>query len=124
MNNFKINVHGVIALVLVLMLIVVALLKGSTAALVYAAVAILVYSFFTFQSVILDEKMKNEKRKIITAEERFNVFRRLVGLHLAAGLAVVGLILPFPGFLALAWLIVAAIAGLGIPYLVLQRQSE
>lgn len=123
--NFTLNPHGVVAIVLVTALLVFAVIQAEIASFVYAAIAVITYAGFVFFNIRESESLSSDKRRIVSEKERFDIARRLIGWHIFAVLAVVGLLIPFDGFISLVWLVVAGIAGLGIPYVVLQqKQSE
>jgi hypothetical protein len=122
MPKMKINVHGLVAVVIITILIVATIFSGNDwTKIIYSIVTILLYAGTVFLVTRQKEVQAEDKRLIKSRTDEFNLFRILLGAHLAAVLALLGLFLPIESLFRIVYLLVAVIAGLGVPFIVLQR---
>jgi hypothetical protein len=123
--NIKVNYHGLTAIVFTILILSATILKLSDMyALIYGGLAIGGYTILVFGTIRDKEELMNDKRRIISEQERFDIFRRLIGLHIMAGLSFVGQLIPFNSPIILVWLVISVVAGFGIPYIILQRSDS
>jgi amino acid transporter len=122
--NFKVNMHGVVALLLIVVIIFATALFGSTAKAIYAIIALVLYAFFVFSLIVYREDRAEDKRLIVSRYDEFQTFRTLIGAHLFAAFVILGLALPGEIVILLPYLAVAIIAGFGIPVIVIQRSED
>ena len=123
--NVRINLHGLITLIFIVLGIVIGLLQQGKAPIWYLALGIILYGGTVFLISNRREAQEADKRFIISPQLRLLYMRILVGAHLAFVFLIVGefLFVQWDLLLQAAYFVVAIIFALVIPFVVLTSSS-
>jgi hypothetical protein len=130
--NTRINIHGAIAIGLVVLMVLIQVVQPNNATTLdrilgsvlnfYSLITIIPYVITVF---VLTQRQQSKRftQRYRTADQQFNWFRYLIAAHIAFVLIIVGLFLGLPNiFVQLIYVIVAIAAGLGLMFLLVARQ--
>ena len=120
----KINFHGLASIVGVIAMLIFSLIKGQASSLIYVILAVVLYIGTVFYITRQREEQADDHRLIVSKSTQLLQTRILYGAHIAIVLLVIGLLLPLNNLLLeLTYFVVAIIAAMIIPFIVITRSD-
>jgi uncharacterized membrane protein SpoIIM required for sporulation len=114
--KFAINFHGLFGLCAIVMMLLIVPLKHFDVAWWYLVLSTLVYAICVISLSLFRENTK------LNDNTKFELFRFLMGCHIAYSILVLGFIPSFNNFwVELAVMIAGTAAGLAVPYLLIRK---
>jgi len=123
--RIAVNLHGLIAVVGIVVAIVIGLFQQGRVPIWYLLIGILLYAGIVFLISNRREAQEADKRFILTAQTRLLYMRILIGAHLAFIFLIVGelLVVNFEFLLQVAYFVVAIAFAMIVPFVILTSSS-
>ena len=125
MNNVRVNIHGLITLVSIVVGVVIALLLQGRVPIWYLLIGVILYAGTVFLISNRREAQEADKRFVITPQMRLLYMRILIGAHLAFIFLIIGefLIVQWDFLMQIAYFVVATAFAMVVPFVALTSTS-
>lgn len=123
MGNIRINIHGLVSIIAIIIMIVVAILEGAAAPILYVVLAVVLYAGTVFLITNRQEAQAEERRYIVSERQQLLQLRVLFGSHIAFVFLIIGLLFfQSRDFVTqAAYFVVAIVFAMIIPFIVITR---
>jgi hypothetical protein len=119
--DIKVNIHGLIAMVLIAVMVILALIYRETAPILYVALAVILYLGTVVLINNMRETQAEDKRRIVAQSRQLLQIRVLYGAHIAFFLVILGLFLSLDFLMQIVYFVGAIVFGMLIPFVVVTR---